>query len=291
MSTIRGVKDRRYKFVQLINEMFEDDKLSLKAKGFIGYCLTKPDTWKFHMQYLCSKLKEGEKAIYSVIDECEEQGYAIRYQRQREDGKFLEWETLISDSKTEIETIKKELENDFDFKVSFTDRRFRKAEEKFENKADLKKCLPDACFRDAEGEDAVNAPISNTEEKEVILKQQQQETGGAWKSLIFKNTKGEAVSVTQSEIFLHFTKLPYETKEIEAAIEQVRSSSDYIGNIFKYLEAICLRIHNSKSLKHKDLKTNVECDIVDKSNLPKVNLGQMIKLNKMVKNEAKQISR
>lgn len=77
MATIRGVKDRRFKFVQLLNSMFEDENLSLGAKGFIGYCLTKTNDWVFHIDHLVSVLKEGEKAIYSIINECIDQGYAI----------------------------------------------------------------------------------------------------------------------------------------------------------------------------------------------------------------------
>jgi DNA-binding Lrp family transcriptional regulator len=106
-------------------------------------------------------------------------------------------------------------------------------------------------------------------------------TGGgkekASHSLIYKNTKGEAMHVSESDIYSYFLKLPYETYEIQEAIEEVRSSSDFIGNIFKYIEAICLRIHNSKSLKKKDLKKKEECNIKDTSNEPKVNFGEYMK--------------
>lgn len=113
MSTIRGVKDRRFKFVQILNSMFEDPDLSLKAKGFIGYCLTKTEDWKFHVNHLCTVLKEREKAIYSTIDECISQGYAYRYQTRKENGEFGEWETIISDSKEEIIQITLEIKKSF----------------------------------------------------------------------------------------------------------------------------------------------------------------------------------
>lgn len=116
MSTVRGVKDRRFKFVQLLNSMFEDTKLSLKAKGFIGYCLTKKDDWVFHMDHLVSVLKEGDKAIYAVITECIEQGYAYRYQTRDDKGRATPIEFIISDSKEEIALIKQEKESDPNFK-------------------------------------------------------------------------------------------------------------------------------------------------------------------------------
>jgi len=119
--------------------MFEDPDLSLKAKGFIGYCLTKKEDWKFHITHLCSVLKEGEKAIYSVINECVENGYAYRYQPRAENGDFLPIETIISDSKVEIAKRKKEIESSPNFK----------------------KCLPDRPFGDAIRSGAINAPHSN----------------------------------------------------------------------------------------------------------------------------------
>lgn len=116
MSTVRGVKDRRFKFVQLLNSMFEDPNISLKAKGFIGFCLTKKDDWNFHVSHLCSVLKEGETAIYSIITECIENGYAYRYQARGKDGRLLPGEFIISDSKTEIKTLKEEFESTEEFK-------------------------------------------------------------------------------------------------------------------------------------------------------------------------------
>lgn len=151
MTTVRGVKDRRFEFVQLLNSMFEDPKLSLKAKGFIGYCLTKPKDWKFHINHLCKVLKEGEKALYSVIKECIDNGYSYRYQPRGKEGEFLPIEIIVSDSKYEIDQIKEEIELEPTFK----------------------KCLPLACFGDAVDGDADNAPISNKESSNIVLEQQQ----------------------------------------------------------------------------------------------------------------------
>ncbi len=151
MSIIRGVKDRRFKFVQLLNEMFENPELSLKAKGFIGYCLTKKDTWKFHVKHLCSVLKEGEKAIHAVITECIELGYAYRYQTRGKKGQFNDWETVVSDSKEEIIQIKKEIESDPDFKI----------------------ISPQPYYRHADKRDAEKVAHSNTDYSNTGKEQQQ----------------------------------------------------------------------------------------------------------------------
>jgi hypothetical protein len=124
MSSIRGVRDRRFKFVQLLNCMFEDPNIGLKAKGFIGFCLTKKDDWKFHISYLCSVLKEGEDAIYSTINECIDHGYAYRYRTRDSKGKLGPVEFVISDSKVEILEVIKEIQSDPNFKNCLPHRGF-----------------------------------------------------------------------------------------------------------------------------------------------------------------------
>jgi len=111
MSIVRSIKDRENPYVQIDRRMLDNPNLSLKAKGFIGFCLGKPDNWTFYVSNLCASLKEGKSAIYSVIKECVVQGYAIRYQTRKGDGDFDSWETIISDSKDEILRIKEELKD------------------------------------------------------------------------------------------------------------------------------------------------------------------------------------
>lgn len=119
---IRGVQDRRFQFVQLLNSMFNDSKLSLKAKGFIGYCLVNKQDFNLHMKKICKDLKEGESAIYSVVNECISLGYAYRCQLRDEKGRMLPLLFYISDSKYEIEKIKSEIESSEQFKKSLPNR-------------------------------------------------------------------------------------------------------------------------------------------------------------------------
>lgn len=136
MSTIRGVKDRKIKFTQILNSMAEDKDLSLKAKGFITFCLTKPESWKFHVDHLSTVLKEGHEAIYSTIKECIKCGYAYKYQLRNDKGKFESYEFVISDSKEEIDRIKQEIASQQQFQ-------------------------PHPGFPDADVPDADNPPLSN----------------------------------------------------------------------------------------------------------------------------------
>lgn len=120
--------------------MVEDPNLSLKAKGFITYCLSKEETWTFYIKQLVTVLKEGQRALYGIIDECIREGYALRYQPRDVKGNFLEWETIISDSKEEILELKKELLKD----------------------PYLKKFVPHCCFAQAEKSEAAHI-YSNTD--------------------------------------------------------------------------------------------------------------------------------
>lgn len=153
MSIIRAKKDRNNPYVQISKKVFDDPEISLKSKGFIGYCLSKPDHWIFHVEQLASVLKEKERCIYNVIKECIDHGYALRWQPRKPDGSFGQWETIISDSKEEIISIKEELISS----------------------GELKECLPHRCFADVDSADAQNSRLVINEgskdryKKEIII--------------------------------------------------------------------------------------------------------------------------
>lgn len=109
MSVIRSVKNRENPYVQINRVMFDEPNLSLKAKGFIGYCLSKPDHWQFYVEQLASVLKEKKTAIYSAIKEAIAEGYCIKFQLRDAKGKVGKCEYIVSDSKEEIIRIKEEL--------------------------------------------------------------------------------------------------------------------------------------------------------------------------------------
>jgi hypothetical protein len=95
--------------------------------------------------------------------------------------------------------------------------------------------------------------------------------------LFYKNTAGESCKISQSDIYKHFIKTPFETAIIHEAIEQARKSTDLIGSITKYLEAICLRLSNQKNVKAEkksEPAKKPECHIPNTSHVPKMTLGE-----------------
>lgn len=112
MACIRGVRGSRLPFVQILNSMFNDKYLSMKCKGFIGFCLTQKSDWHISVSQLCQFLKEGEDAIYAMINECIKHGYAYRYRTRNQKGQLGTVEIVISDSKFEILKVQQEIEAD-----------------------------------------------------------------------------------------------------------------------------------------------------------------------------------
>lgn len=91
----------------------------------------------------------------------------------------------------------------------------------------------------------------------------------------YKNVRGEAVSLTQSQIFRHFVRLSFTTEILQEAIKQAMQSNELIGDPWKYLEAICFRLTQEK--KKEDPKIQPKQDLPPKNMEPKVSLMELIK--------------
>ena len=98
MSLIRVQKNKDNPYVILNKEFLEDESISLKLKGFLAYCLSKPDDWQFHVLQLASVLKEGRKAIYNIIKEGIEHGY-IQREQKKIGNRFADVDYIIHETK------------------------------------------------------------------------------------------------------------------------------------------------------------------------------------------------
>ena len=78
----------KIKFVQIQNSMFEDDRLSWKAKGLLGYLLSRPDGWKVNVLDLVKRSTDGEKSVRAGTKELREFGY-LAFHKIKENGKFI----------------------------------------------------------------------------------------------------------------------------------------------------------------------------------------------------------
>ena len=79
-SIIRTVKNAENPFVMIDRRIFENDGLSLKAKGLLGYLLSRPDNWTICMADLVKRTKDGKASVRSAIEELENCGYVTKVQ-------------------------------------------------------------------------------------------------------------------------------------------------------------------------------------------------------------------
>ncbi|QWG18808.1 helix-turn-helix domain-containing protein [Bradyrhizobium sediminis] len=74
-------------FSVLSNKIWDDNNLSVEAKGTLGYLLSRPPNWRVHLTQVARKLRVGRDRLYRIINECIKAGYIVRRQ-VREHGAF-----------------------------------------------------------------------------------------------------------------------------------------------------------------------------------------------------------
>ena len=84
----RRSKDRENPYVMIDRDVFQDQSLSWKAKGLMGYLLSRPDDWTVRMGDLAKRSPDGMASVRSGIKELEAAGYLTRQRIQVERGYF-----------------------------------------------------------------------------------------------------------------------------------------------------------------------------------------------------------
>lgn len=110
MIFVKGVNNKKPKSFSVLLSMFDDSNISLKAKGFISYCMSSGSTSDFYFHHMQRVLKEGEDSLNELIQECLDNGYAYQQTCTLPDGTVLKGQIFISDSKEEILEVKREME-------------------------------------------------------------------------------------------------------------------------------------------------------------------------------------
>lgn len=89
-------KQNRFSIVD--NTGFNDPRLSYKAKGLLGYFLTKPDDWQIRMEDLLKHGKDGLDAIKAGMKELRLAGYASLETGRDKQGHLTGKEWVIHES-------------------------------------------------------------------------------------------------------------------------------------------------------------------------------------------------
>lgn len=93
-SGIVRVHKRDESYTILDPYFLSDERLSWKAKGLLGYLLSKPSNWRVYISDLVKRSKDGRDAVYSALRELEAAGYIDRKQT-RENGVITGYETVV----------------------------------------------------------------------------------------------------------------------------------------------------------------------------------------------------
>ena len=92
--TVVHVKKRENPFVQIDKSIFENEKISWKAKGILGYLLSKPKDWKTYVADLEKRSTDGRDSTRKGIQELIEHGYILRTE-VREKGRFKGYDYTV----------------------------------------------------------------------------------------------------------------------------------------------------------------------------------------------------
>ena len=92
---------RRDHFTILPNDALEDTRLSYRARGLLGYLLSRPDDWHVDSTQLAARAREGRDAVRAAMRELEQAGYLIRIRSRGDRGRWV----------TEIQVVDEPVDN------------------------------------------------------------------------------------------------------------------------------------------------------------------------------------
>jgi len=82
----------------------------------------------------------------------------------------------------------------------------------------------------------------------------------AGEKIFFKDPRGNATSIDESLIYRKMLDSGFPTEVVAEAIGILKESDDAIGNVFRFIEAICIRLVNSsKKPKNKKKLSEIRC--------------------------------
>ncbi len=92
--TIVKIKKRINPYTMIDSSIFINSNLSWKAKGLMGYFLSRPEDWKIHLKDLYNQSTDGFDSVKSGLKELKNHGY-IELVPMRNKGKIVSWEYIV----------------------------------------------------------------------------------------------------------------------------------------------------------------------------------------------------
>jgi len=79
-------REHRSHFTIVPNAIFADERLSIEAKGVLGYLLSRPHKWRVRLEHVGRTLRIGRKKLQRIFRELIGTGYVTREQQRIVDG-------------------------------------------------------------------------------------------------------------------------------------------------------------------------------------------------------------
>ncbi|MEV2909470.1 helix-turn-helix domain-containing protein [Paenibacillus larvae] len=83
-NTIIRTNKHENPYVMIDKYGFNDERLSWKAKGLLGYLLSKPDDWQIYECDLIKQSADGRDSVRTALRELEKFGYLTRAVKSEE---------------------------------------------------------------------------------------------------------------------------------------------------------------------------------------------------------------
>lgn len=88
----------RAQFTVMPNPLFCDTRVSLAARGLLGYLLTKPPRWRVDIGDIQRIGNIGRDKAYAILRELQDAGYVRPMTHRTKTGRFTSGDYLISDT-------------------------------------------------------------------------------------------------------------------------------------------------------------------------------------------------
>ncbi|MAI35060.1 MAG: hypothetical protein CMM07_25760 [Rhodopirellula sp.] len=87
---------RRSGYTAIPNAIMDDDRLSIEARGVLGFLMTFKEGWLFRKSHIQKRCRIGRDKYYRILKELKDYGYLIVTNHHGSDGKFSgsEWEII-----------------------------------------------------------------------------------------------------------------------------------------------------------------------------------------------------
>lgn len=96
---LRINKNKNNPYTMINKNVLQDERLSWKARGLMGYLLSLPDDWVIYLEELERHSdKDGRESLASGIKELIGLDYIVREQSRAEKGKFGAWTYTVFES-------------------------------------------------------------------------------------------------------------------------------------------------------------------------------------------------